>query len=143
MLKVVVLLIFPCLLQSVISLNLGNDLEELKDDGLNSSNFGLRHFKNRHGATNRESSYERNSQSTLRHFKDRQPFLSFRDRKGDPALMGLDEVNEYEKRNGRDLDESNRWQFYKNYLLNVKRSNEDEAYRQYFKKLLWNNLKTK
>merc|ERR1712227_720392 len=138
-----VILMLPCLLHSVLSLNLRKDLEELNDDGLYSSNFGLRHFKNRHGTKNHENSYERNSHSSLRHFKDRKPFLAFRDRRGDPALMGANEIGEDEKRTGGDVDANNRWQFYANYLLNQKRSNDDEAYRQYFKNLLWNNLGTK
>ena len=146
MLNVVTILMISGLLQSVVSLNLRNDLEALNDDAAYPSNFGLRHFKNRHGSSNNENSYERNYGGSLRHFKQRKPFLSFRDRRGDDLMSpegDLLAVNSEEKRDESPVDANNRWMFYTNYLLNHKRSEEDDNYRQYFKNLLWNNLRTK
>ena len=145
MLNVVAILMISGLLQSVVSLNLRNDLEALNEDAAYPGNFGLRHFKNRHGSSNTVNSYERNNGGSLRHFKQRKPFLSFRDRRGDDLMSpegDLLSVNSEEKRDESPMDANNRWMFYTNYLNNQKRSNEDETYRQFFKNMLWNNLKT-
>ena len=139
--KVVVFLLISGALQSVLSINIGNDWRSNNDDALSSSNYGLRHFKNRERTSNYRKLYDPNTDGPLRHFKARQPLLSFRDRRGDDSLdlMGASDANEEVKRN---LDANNRWMFYTNYLNNQKRSNEDETYRQFFKNMLWNNLKT-
>ena len=139
--KVVVFLLISGVLQSVLSINIGKDWRSNNDDGLSSSNYGLRHFKNRERTSNYRKLYDPNSDGPLRHFKARKPLLSFRDRRGDDSLdlIGASDINEEAK---RDVDANRRWMFYNNYLNNQKRSNEDETYRQFFKNMLWNNLKT-
>lgn len=143
--KVVAFLLISSILQSVLSLNIGNDLEASNDDGLSSSNYGLRHFKNRLRNTNYRKLYDPEAHGPLRHFKDRKPLLAFRDRRRDDSsnLMGTNIIYDEEKRDGNNFDANNRWMFYSNYLNNQKRASDDESYRQFFKNMLWNNLKTK
>ena len=98
--KVVAFLLISSILQSVLSLNIGNDLEASNDDGLSSGNYGLRHFKNRQRTTNYRKLYDPEAHGPLRHFKDRKPLLAFRDRRRDDSsdLMGTNIINDEEKR---------------------------------------------